>query len=178
MSNELQPRRVALVGLMGSGKTEVAASLADALGCSAHDLDALVEADAARTISEIFAGAGEEAFRDRESKLLELWGAVAPPFVLSTGGGIVVRESNRKILETRFLAVWIRVDPAVALRRVSGGGNRPLLQGTDDPHAVLVRLQRERAPWYDRVARIAVSNEGPDPVEDVSSRILEALRGF
>ena len=125
------PRRtVALVGLMGAGKTSIGRRLAQRLGLPFIDADAEIEAAAGMSIEEIFQRHGEAAFRDGErrviARLLEV-----PAHVLATGGGAFMDAATRALLRARAITVWLRADLELMLARVSRRSlnNRPLLKG-------------------------------------------------
>lgn len=85
-------------GFMGVGKTRIGRELAKNLSVDFIDTDAEIVRTQNSSIAEIFKMVGEEYFRDQESKLLaEL--AARPPAVISLGGGLTLREANRKILK-------------------------------------------------------------------------------
>ncbi|HJM73622.1 MAG TPA: shikimate kinase, partial [Acidimicrobiales bacterium] len=101
------PRHLALVGLMGVGKTAVGASVASRLGCRHVDLDRAVTQLAGRSIGVIFHEGGEESFRDLEEQALGLQMQAVDPIVLSTGGGVLGRETNRAVLAREATVVWL-----------------------------------------------------------------------
>lgn len=143
-----------LVGLMGSGKSSVGRRVAEAIGRSFVDTDQLVEQREGRSIRDIFADVGEFGFRDIESTVLAEVLASPVSSVVATGGGIVVRESNRRLLDPH-LVVWLRASvDTLATRLVSGASRRPLLDG--DVRRRLVDLDQERRPLYGAVASIIV----------------------
>src|SRR5262245_38254943 len=123
-------RRIFLVGPRGSGKTTVAAVLADRLGLKWIDADALIEERAGRASASGFAGEGEAGVREREAALLaELcdW----PDHVIATGGGVVLRPENRERMSAAGVVVWLRADVDVLWARISAdagtAGRRPPL---------------------------------------------------
>lgn len=150
------------VGLMGSGKSTVSRRVAQRLGWPVVDLDELVEAEAGCSIAELFASRGEVAFRDLESQVLETVLHDPRPSVVATGGGVVVRPHNRRLLghNSRARVVWLDATPEVLARRVSGGTTvRPLL--ADDPLGALRRLDAERRPLYREVAHHRLDTDVP-----------------
>lgn len=151
----VRPRRLALVGLMGAGKSVLGREAAQRLGWPFLDADRLLEERAGMSVPEIFAGDGEAGFRARESALLEELAAAPAPFVLATGGGVVTSASNRERLAGRFWTAWLRVDPALAARRLAGDRTRPLLP-PGDPEPTLAALAAERAAHYGEVARVTL----------------------
>src|SRR5690349_20696344 len=112
-------RPIALIGLMGAGKSAVAALLGERLGATVADLDAMIEADAGCSVAELFAREGEPAFRRREAALLDRVVA-AGIRVIACGGGVVVDPGPRARLKQRCRVVWLEVSPGEAARRVAG----------------------------------------------------------
>ena len=142
----LRRRTIALVGLMGVGKSSVGRRLASALGLPFRDADTEVEAAAGRSIPEIFAALGEPAFRDGErrviSRLLE-----GPPHVLATGGGAFMSPETRELIKSRAVSVWLKADLDVLAQRLGRKDSRPLLIGKD-PMEVLRAQAEARYPVY------------------------------
>jgi shikimate kinase len=142
----LRRRTIALVGLMGVGKSSVGRRLATTLGMPFRDADAEVEAAAGRSISDIFADLGESAFRDGErrviARLLE-----GPAHVLATGGGAFMSLETRALIKSRAVSVWLKADLEVLARRVGRKDTRPLLAGKD-PMDVLKSQAEARYPHY------------------------------
>lgn len=166
-------RTIALVGLMGAGKTSIGKRLAQELKLPFIDADAEIEAAAGQTIEEIFDEHGEAFFRDGErrviARLLE-----GPPHVMATGGGAFMDPNTRALLKSRAITVWIRADLELLLARVSRRNNRPLLKH-GDKRAILSRLIAERYPVYAEAAIAIDSIDGPP--EEMVGRIMELLRG-
>jgi shikimate kinase len=152
-------KTVALVGLMGAGKTSVGRRLAQKLGLPFVDADAEIEAAAGSTIEEIFERHGEVAFRDGErrviARLLE-----NPPQILATGGGAFMDPQTRQLLRERAITLWLRADLELLLQRVARRNNRPLLK-VGEPRAVLERLMAERYPVYAEADIIVDCIDGP-----------------
>src|SRR5690242_15124591 len=138
-------RSIALVGLMGAGKTTVARILARRLAGDAVDLDDVIEAEAGCTVAEMFRREGEAAFRRREAARLSSLLA-SPPSVLACGGGAVVDPDLRASLKRSCRVVWLEVSPAEAMRRVGGHAEtRPMLT---DGATGLEHLLRGREAAY------------------------------
>jgi shikimate kinase len=169
-----EPRRLALVGLMGAGKTRVGRALAAGLGWPFHDADRMAEARAGKSIPEMFRVLGEAPFRDLEAEILAELAETPPPLVAALGGGVVERAENRALLGLGFFTVWLDVAPEEAARRVGPGPGRPLLEG-EDPGIVLSGLDRRRRPWYEEVARLRLATVASTRPEDLRDRILLAL---
>jgi shikimate kinase len=165
-------RRILLVGFMGSGKSTVAARLASRLGWTFLDFDAEIERRGAASVAEIFRSHGEAFFRTLEAQvgreLLE-----ADHAVIASGGGWPVPPGRMEGLTADTLSVWLVVDAATAVRRVSSGGAvRPLLQGAD-PVGRAEGLLRERTARY-RLARLHLDSGASSP-DELVDRVLEYM---
>lgn len=159
-----------LVGMMGAGKSTVGRIVAERLGRRLVDSDEVIEARTGRTVRDIFATDGEDAFRSFETEAL--LGALADPepAVIAAAGGVVLREENRRALvESEARVVWLLADPDLLLDRVRSGMHRPLLD--DDPERTLRRMWAEREPLYREVADAIVSVDGRSIV-DVAEAVL------
>lgn len=164
-------RPLALVGLMGAGKTAVARILGERLGVAVADLDATIEAAEGRSIGELFEREGEAWFRRREGEVL-LQALAAGARVVACGGGVVLDPEHRAFLRERCDVVWLEVSPAEAARRIGTNGERPLLAGAP-PRARLEAVLEARRPFYAEVAHRRIPTDGRTP-EDVADAILTA----
>ena len=177
--NESQtpPKNIVLIGFMGSGKSTVGRELHQRLGYPLVDMDQVIEQRAGKSISAIFADDGEEKFREMETALLEeLSDPSAPRRIISTGGGVIGRESNRRLLRQLGYVVWLQAPLAVILERTSKNRDRPLLH-TDDPAARVEALLAVRKPLYAAAAHLKVETAGLDCGE-LATGILESARYF
>ena len=148
--------RCTLVGMPGSGKSTVGKQLARRLDCPFVDMDQMLEERLGCSIRSYFAEQGEAAFRDREAGLLAELAADGAGMVLSTGGGVVLREGNRALLRSACAPVfYLRASAEEIYRRVRHDRKRPLLQ-VDDPQERLRTLYRERDPLYREVANYVI----------------------
>jgi len=171
---ESSERPIALVGLMGAGKSVVARVLGERLGVAVADLDDMLEAEAGCSVAELFERDGEPAFRRREARLLEQ-ALAAGAYVVACGGGIVLSPAARAVLRARCRAVWLEVTPEEAARRVRETlGTRPLLAG-GDVRGRLEALLAERGPLYAEVAVARIPTVALDP-EEVADAVLRSLR--
>ena len=166
------PRTVAIVGLMGAGKSAIGKRLALRLGLPFVDADTEIELAAGCTIAEIFEKYGEAEFRQGErrviSRLLD-----EPPHVLSTGGGAYMDAETRRLMKAKAITVWLRAELAVLHDRVRKRSHRPLLK-QGDPKEILERLIMQRYPIYAE-ADIVVESTA-QPADRTTEEVIEALR--
>lgn len=149
-------RHLVLVGLMGSGKTTIGRVLAQRLRRPFYDSDAMIEKREGRTVREIFAADGEDAFRAVETEALVEALASEEKAVIAAAGGVVLRPENRAALRSSGArVVWLRADPELLVERVRGGSHRPLLD--EDPAAALRGMAEQRTDLYREVADAIVT---------------------
>ncbi len=153
----MQKQSIFLVGPMGAGKSTVGRFLAERLGYDFIDSDHEIEARTGVTIPMIFDIEGEDGFRAREESAIDDL-SQRPNIVLATGGGAVLRETNRKALRTRGFVIYLRTSVESLVQRTKNDRNRPLLQ-TDDPEKVLRDLLEKRDPLYMEVADLVVETQ-------------------
>lgn len=164
---------LALVGLMGSGKTSVGEVLAERTGRRLIDTDRLVEANTGTTIAQLFQSEGEAAFRRYEVESLRRALLQEAPAVIATGGGIVTSPEARHMLTVNSTVVWLRADPEVLAARLGQDSTRPLL-GERDALQTLTAMHEDRAPLYEEVSDLVVDADLGDP-EQVADAILDML---
>ena len=154
-------RGVALVGMPGCGKSTIAQAVAQELGRACVDLDAEIEREAGKSIPEIFAQDGEEAFRAAETRAARQFSRENA--VLATGGGCVLRAENAQALRANSLVVWLKR----AIDQLPREG-RPLSVGN------LYEMEQKRAPYYLAASDVQIENQGS--VEEVAAAVVAALR--
>jgi len=165
-------KNIILTGFMGVGKTSVGTGLAKDVGYQFVDTDMLIEADQKMSVTEIFATKGEPFFRDVESRVI---GEVLQREnqVVSTGGGAVIRDSNREAFKKAGFVVCLTARPEVIFERVRHETHRPLLR-TEDPLAKIGELLESRAPFYAQADAVIDTSE--KSVEAVITEIKERIR--
>ena len=141
-------RNIVLVGFMGTGKTSVGQKLAECLGMPMIDTDDIIGEDSGMDIPDIFTRYGEVYFRDLESAAVNK-AASLENHVISTGGGVVLRESNLEMLKRSGVVFCLTATPEEIWRRVRYGTRRPLLQ-TPNPLGKIEQMLIERCPFYAR----------------------------
>ena len=138
---------IALVGMMGAGKTTVGRLVADCFGMPFFDTDDIITATYGQPPQVLFARRGEAAFRRIERCSIATLLREHTICVAATGGGAFLDPRTRHLLRTAAVCVWLRADMAVLLRRCSNHDGRPLLAGTCRRQR-FARLLRRRTPIY------------------------------
>ena len=146
---------IALVGLPGSGKSTLGRQLARRLGVDFLDSDHVIEERIGCPIRTFFEREGEERFRELEQATIDELTAGSTPAVLATGGGAVLRASNRQHLRERGQVVYLHTLPDDIYRRLRHDTTRPLLQ-VADPLKRLRDLYAERDPLYRETAHFVI----------------------
>ena len=164
-------RTVALVGLMGAGKSTVGRRLASKLGRPFVDSDDEIEKAAGLSVSDIFALHGEDEFRRVEYQVLKRL-LSGPPQVLATGGGAYLNTDTRAMMREHAVTIWLNADLETLWKRVSRRNHRPLLR-RPDAKQVLSSLFEERRPIYELADLTVPSVDGPHSKTVVS--IIKAL---
>lgn len=165
-------KTVAMVGMMGAGKTAVGSAVARALGVPFRDSDEEIVKAAQASIAEIFERDGEPFFRARETEVLARL-LRGEPCILSTGGGAYLSEVNRALISESGVAVWLRADLDLLWNRVRHKTTRPLLR-TENPRETLRNLYESRVPRY-QLADLIVDSAPDLTVEAMAGRVIAAL---
>ena len=164
-----------IVGPMGSGKSTVGKIIANELFLNFFDSDEEIETRTGASIDWIFDLEGEDGFRKRESKILEEM-VQQNSIVLSTGGGIILSETNREHLSSRGTVFYLATPISVQLERTSKDKDRPLLKN-GDPGKILEKLHQARESLYEVVADYIVNTEGKSS-QEVSEEIIKLVKSY
>jgi shikimate kinase len=174
VENPPVPKNIILIGFMGSGKSSVGRVIAPQLGFALADTDQLVIQHTGLQITEIFKNHGETYFRDQETAVLNGLRDQAS-LVISTGGGIVLREGNAALLRELGFVAWLTASEETIYERVSRSNKRPLMH-TADPRGTIRTLLLEREPLYASTAHFSIHTSGRTHEEVANAIILEARR--
>lgn len=146
--------RIFLIGYMGAGKTTLGRAFAHALQMTFIDLDWYIEERFHKSISQLFAERGEEAFREMERNMLHEVGEFED-VVVSTGGGTPCFFDNMDYMNGQGTTVFLDVSQDVLFRRLRAATQqRPILQGKDDDELrdFIRRALQARMPYYGQAA--------------------------
>lgn len=163
-----------LIGMMGSGKTAVGERAARLAGVGFADTDREVERTEGRSIAELWAEAGEEAFRSRERDAVRRLAGTKG--VVATGGGAVGDRGSTEVMRSTGLVIWLDADPAVLARRVGADPGRPLLAESGDPVGRLATLAAHRAGSYAAAAHARIMTDHAD-VDEIARKVVRLWIG-
>ncbi len=163
---------IILIGFMGCGKTSVGERLAQKLSYRFQDTDRLIEQKERDTINHIFDLYGEEYFRGKETGLLQELLPELNHVVLSTGGGLPLRDQNSSILKEMGFVVYLKASKETTIKRLSGDRTRPLLQG-DDREKRIESMLNYRTPIYEKAAHKIIITDHKS-IDEIATAIMEA----
>lgn len=162
-----------LVGFMGAGKSSVGQGAAKKLDLAFVDSDVLIEAEAGKTIPDIFADEGESGFRERERRVL-LALSEEEGLVVATGGGGFNDPQVRDALKASGVTVHLAAPFETLWQRVGHGQGRPLLAGDQ-------AKQRARDLYDARQKIYALAHaqvDGASPLPQVVDAVVEVYREY
>lgn len=165
---------VILTGFMGCGKSSLGIKLSYRLRMALLDTDKIIEKEQGCTITELFEQRGEEAFRQLETQCIKDIGKKKDFYIISVGGGLPIKEENRKLLKDLGLVVYLRIRPETVYERLKEDTTRPLLQG-DNPQEKIRKLMEQRKSFYEDGADLIVDVDDAD-VEQVIYEIAQCYR--
>lgn len=171
-SSSPRPDKIALAGFMGSGKTAIGRILARRESIPFIDTDHIIEEREGRSIPRIFRESGEDRFREIEKDVLKETLESPGPAVIACGGGAVLAEENRELLNRHALVIWLYASVAATLTRLEPG-TRPLLE-CQDPESEARKLLTRRLCHYASVCDLVVNSEKPG--ETVAEKIHDEIR--
>jgi len=165
-------KTVALVGMMGSGKSAVGKVVASLINVPFIDADIEIERAAKLSIPEIFERHGEKFFREKEDQVIKRL-LQAMPCILATGGGAFINKKIRKSIDRHGVSVWLNADLTTLWNRVKNKKTRPLLQ-TNNPKETLTNIYIERREIYS-LADVTVDSQAKSSLEDMAYTVITSL---
>ena len=161
---------IALIGMMGSGKTTIGKQLAKELHLPWHDSDLFIEQTTHEQIKDIFATKGEAYFRKLETRALQT--LLTFPGILSTGGGIIIQKENREQLKNNAYVIFLEASIQTLVTRIDDQ-NRPLLQ--NEPMEQKLRtLYDKRESLYRECAHDTIKTDHKT-IEEIVTLIKQKL---
>lgn len=168
-------KSIALIGFMGSGKTSVGSSLAEALSYNCIDTDAMI-VEKYGVISDIFETKGEAYFRDIETITLKE-ALKLEATVICTGGGIILKDENRLMLRNSVHVVYLKTSPETVYERVYNDNARPLLKGKKNVEDIASMMSEREAKYQDAAQYIVTTdNKSIDEiVDEIKNKIKDII---
>ena len=163
---------VALVGMMGSGKSAVGKAVSSALSVPFNDADNEIENAARLSIPEIFERHGERFFRDKETQIINRL-LKGPPSILATGGGAFINKNIRSSIKIYGVSVWLNADIETLWNRVKHKKSRPLLR-TNNPKKTLKNIYNDRLETYSK-ADITINSHEKSSLEEMADLVIKSL---
>ena len=167
--------RLIIIGPMASGKSVVGRKLSKRMGLDFFDTDDCIEKKAGADISWIFDVEGEQKFRDREFEVLTSL-IKKENCVISTGGGIVLRQENREIIK-KGTGIYLETSIQSQLERTMNDKHRPLLQRAQNKEEALREIAKLRNPLYLKCSDIVIKEtNNPNETVDLIFQEIEQLK--
>ncbi|HSK94052.1 MAG TPA: shikimate kinase [Candidatus Angelobacter sp.] len=166
-----RPRRVFIIGLMGSGKSTIGRRLSNRIGWPYVDNDELVVRATGRSAPEIVAADGADALHEAELRAFEHGASLPPPVIVGVAGFVVMDAESRFRMRTAGRVVWLRARPETLHTRVgTGRGRRPAATSLEGVTAVV----DERSPTFLEAADVVIDVDRLRPrlvAEEIVSRL-------
>lgn len=164
---------IVLVGYRGTGKTAVAAMLAERLGLGVAHLDAEIERRAGTSIPQIVDKVGWPGFRDLEEEVVRSF-AARDGLVLDCGGGVIERDANFSVLRRAGPVIWLKASVATIVQRIQDDSQRPSLTGKQSFTEEVADVLERRTQRYRQIAHHEVDTDSL-AVEQVATEIERLL---
>mgnify|MGYP001189812424 CR=1 FL=1 len=165
-------KTVALVGMMGSGKSAIGKAISSILNVPFSDADTEIEQAAKLSIPEIFERHGEQFFRDKEDQVIKRL-LQEKPCILATGGGAFMNKKIRTSIKEYGVSVWLNADLEILWNRVKHKKSRPLLR-TDNPKETLTKIYIDRLDTYS-LADVIINSHSKSSLEEMANLVIKSL---
>ncbi len=173
MMNDFK-KTIFVIGLPGSGKSDLSKLLAEYINYSFFDMDKVIESREKKTINKIFEDSGEEYFREVESDVLEELSNIKNA-VISTGGGAVLKEKNRVLIREKGIVIFID-RPAELIVNNINVSERPLL--VQDKNK-LIELSKKRYALYRECATVIFNhNTWDNDIKETFKKFYECVGSY
>lgn len=164
--------KIALIGMMGCGKSTIAKLLAIETKYNLFEADEIFEKENSIKIKDFFKQFGEKKFREIETKILKKISS-CDNFILSCGGGVVLANENRDILfNSDIFTIYLKAEVNSIYERIKNDFNRPLLL-VDNPKNEIEKILLEREKYYN-LANLKINTDNKS-VDDIKKEILDVL---
>jgi shikimate kinase len=164
---------IVLIGYRGTGKSTVATMLGLRLNRKVISTDAEIVKETGQSIPHIVEQFGWDYFRTLETQMCQTL-AGQDNLVIDTGGGLILKEENAKILKGNGRIFWLTADVSTIASRISGDTQRPSLTGTKTFVEEIEEILEIRKPHYHAAADVVIPTDHETP-ETIVAQILQAL---
>ncbi len=164
---------IILIGYRGTGKSTVAKILGQRLGRQVISTDAEIVKEAGQSIPQIVEQFGWDHFRELETRMCQKL-QDQTDLVIDTGGGLILKEENAKILKANGRIVWLTAEIPTIVKRISGDTQRPSLSGTKTFVEEIEDILKERTPKYQAAANHIIPTDH-NPPHQIADSILSLL---
>ena len=167
----MKSKKIVLVGMMGSGKSAVSKVLSQKLGYKLLECDEIFEEKFDIKISDFFSKFGEAEFRKREFEILKsILSDNLNNFVVSTGGGAILKKENRDIIfNDDTISIYLKASPEAIFERIKNDETRPLLK-VQNPKLEIEKILSQREEFYN-LAHFTIENENKT-IEKVADEMI------
>ena len=165
-------KTVALVGMMGSGKSAIGKVISSILSVPFSDADVEIERAAKLSVPEIFERHGEKFFREKEGQVIKRL-LQEKPCILATGGGAFINKKIRTSIRQCGVSVWLNADIDTLWKRVKHKKSRPLLR-THNPRQTLENIYADRIKTY-CLADVIIESHGKSSLEEMANLVIKSL---
>lgn len=150
---------IILIGFMGAGKTTIGKKIAKIRQWEFVDTDLYIEEKAGIRISDIFAQKGEEYFRQLETDTLIDLLKNTTNTIISVGGGLPLREENRKLLHQLGKILYLKATADTIYDRVKGDTTRPLLRSDNPKERIKILMAERESIYMDTADNVIITDE-------------------
>lgn len=165
-------KKIALIGMMGSGKTAVAKELSEIIKVKLFEMDDIFEKKYQIKIKDFFKNFGEDKFRECENNILNEI-IKNDSYIISTGGGIILNPNNREILfKKNIKTIYLKTNPDIIFERIKKDKNRPLLL-VDNPKEEIKKILAQREAFYNK-ANITIQTDNKT-IKEIAEEINKNL---
>ena len=164
---------IVLIGYRGTGKSTVAKILGQRLERKVISTDAEIVKEAGQSIPQIVERFGWDHFRDLETQMCRKL-QDQTHLVIDTGGGLILKEENGKILKANGKIFWLTAEVPTIVKRISGDTQRPSLSGTKTFVEEIEDILKERTPKYQAAADHVISTDHSSP-QQIADTILSLI---
>ncbi|UCH91201.1 MAG: shikimate kinase [Nitrospirota bacterium] len=164
---------IILIGYRGTGKSTVAQIIGQRLGRKVVSTDAEIVKETKQSIPQIVEQFGWEHFRELETQMCQKLQDQSD-LVIDTGGGLILKEENVKILKDNGTIFWLTAEVPTIAKRISGDAQRPSLSGTKTFVEEIEDILKDRTPKYQAAADHVIPTDQTSP-NQIADSILSLI---